>query len=544
MFFRRTTVLECGASHTALGRFSLTSSGRLRLEDYAVETFALEPGREADWLERTRAALALLRSRISDAGTVVLVLPAHATLVKFIRTPRVSRAQQEKIIRFEAQQSLPLGEAEVVWGSAPAGGTDREAEVMLCAAKHDALEALCAAVEAAGFRIDRALPSPLATLAACRVQRMEDDSPAPVLLANLGARSTTLLLVKPERFCARTFALGGNSATAQIAEGSGRDFAEAEKFKLTDCPRHLLQFAAESFATRLGQEITRSVLHFQRQSGVSAPARILLTGGAARLPGLPELLAAKLGLPVARLAVLDALEIGAAAAQAWAALPVPPVSDLVGAAALQFGRTLPGMDLLPSQLRTRAAFRRRLPWLVAAALLMLAALLPPIMRWRATSAAARQKTAAIEREIAPLRAREARNRANLQRLDELRRQIAMLQGIEDRRVAWLALLADLQDRLAATEDVWLERMSVAPAGGPPPASSAAPLRIAVSGRLLDKLNPRGVTGAEAQTRVKHLLGDLGGSPHIERVEAAHLDRDRSGILQFDFVLVARLDRPL
>lgn len=548
MFFSRATILECGASHTALGRFIRTRSGHLRLENYAVEAFALEPGREADWLERTRSGLRTLRARSGDNDSVALVLPPHATLVKFIRVPRVAAAQQEKIIRFEANQSLSFAGQDVVWDTINAGETDREVEVMLCAVKREVAETLCTTVESAGFRLARAVPSPLATLAACRSAREPDNAAAPVLVANLGARSTTVVLVEANRFCARTFSLGGNSVTVQIAEGSRCDFAQAEQLKLTGCARHLLQFAAESFATQLAQEITRSRIHFQRQSDAAAPARILLTGGAARLPGLAEALGARVKLPVERLDVIDSIEIGPAAAQAWASAPVPPVADLIGGAMLQLGPVRRSMDLLPPRFRAQARFRRRLPWLVAAALLALTALIPPLLRCRETSLAARRQTAAIERELAPLRERDARNRANLRHLEEIRRQIVVLQGINDRRTGWLAMLADLQDRLAAAEDVWLERMSVTPAAMPAatapgrPQPSPSPLRIAVSGRLLDKLNSHDM--AAAQARVTRLLGDLGRSPHIESVEAARLDPNRSGVLQFDFVLVAKLERPL
>lgn len=539
-FFRRIPVLECGASHAAFARFNPAPSGRLRLAHYAVETFPVEPGREAGWLEQMRVALQSLRARVPGSGPVALVLPAHATLVKTIRAPRVAPARQQEVLRFEAGQAMPFGVAEALWDCAPAGGDEREIEALLCAAKRETVEALCAAAESAGFRPACALPAPLATLAACR--REEADTAAPVLVASLGARSTTLLLLEPGRCQARVLSLGGNAVTQQIAEGSGCDFDQAERLKLADCPRHLRQFAAESFALRLAQEISRSALYFRRQTGAAAgPARILLTGGAAGLPGLPELLGARLNLPVERLDLSRSLELGPEAASAWPAAPDFPVAELLGAAALQ---SRPTVDLLPPPRQARERFRRRLPWLAVAALLALAALLPLIEHYRKVSFAARLKTAAIERELAPRRARAARQHETLQQIAQLRGQIAQLQGIHDHRFGWLAMFADLEQRLGGVEDVWLDRLGVAPepVGEPvarPSSTPSGPLRLAVSGRMLDRSNPLEKTGTAAQARIRRLLDDLAGSPYFAAVESARFDDDRPGVLRFGFVLVTK-----
>ncbi|MSU46612.1 MAG: hypothetical protein EXS42_05685 [Lacunisphaera sp.] len=63
----RAIILDCGASRTTLGVFS-TKGGRLRLETYATEIFAMQAGRENSWLDNTRAALQLLRARVPAAA--------------------------------------------------------------------------------------------------------------------------------------------------------------------------------------------------------------------------------------------------------------------------------------------------------------------------------------------------------------------------------------------------------------------------------------------------------------------------------------------
>ena len=534
MVSNRTLILDCGASRIALGAFS-RKGNRLRFDDYAVEIFPTLAGGEDHWLEHTRAALAKWRGKRKHGGPVVLVLPAHLALTKLIKTPRVEPAKRKKVIRFEAEQSIPYALTDVVWDSVVAAEHDLDLEVLLAATKLEAVEPLCAAVLGAGFEPRLILPSPLATLAAFRLVHATPKEPALVL--NLGARSTTLLHLEGRRFVARTLALGGQSITQQLAQNQDCDTEEAEAIKLSERSGNLTVDAMETLATRLAQEITRSVLHFRRQSGMENPVKVWLTGGGARLAGLGEALAAKLKVPVERLDVLSAIEIASGAARNDAAEHALQLADLAGAAMTQLRPDQPVLNLLPPSLRRHASLRQRQPWLITAAVLAVAALLPPLLHYRAVAVEARHKAEAIERELAPLRERDARNRANLWRLAELKQQAAELQGVQDRQAGWLNLLSDLQDRLVRVEDVWLERITVASTPG-------APLRLAVSGRMLDKTNPLSKVSPETFNRVKALLASIVDSPFVASVEGERFNNEQPGILQFDFVLVADPARPL
>lgn len=534
MVSNRTLIIDCGASRTALGVFS-RKGHRLRLDDHAVEIFPVQSGDEDRWLEHTRAALTALRGKLKSGGPVVLVLPAHLALTKLIKTPRVERAQREKVIRFEAELSIPYALTDVVWDSVVAAEHALDLEVLLVAAKLTAVEPLCAAVQAAGFEPRLVLPSPLATLAAFRLVHATPGESALVL--NLGARSTTLLHLEGRRFAARTIALGGQSITRQLAENQDCDVEEAETIKLSERSSLLTADAMETLATRLAQEITRSVLHFRRQNALENPVRVWLTGGGARLAGLGEALAAKLKIPADRFDVLGAIDTAGGGAGNDAADHALMLADLAGAAMTQLRPDQPVLNLLPPPLRRHESRRQRQPWLIAAAVLAVAALLPPLLHFRTVAAEARHKTEAIERELAPLRERDARNRANLRQLAAVQQQVAQLRDVIDRRAGWLNLLADLQDRLVRVEDVWFERMTVASAPG-------TPLRLAVSGRMLDKTNPLSKVSPETFNRVKALLASIVDSPFVAGVESERFNNQQPGILQFDFTLVADPVRPL
>lgn len=519
------TIVDCGASRTVLGVFSL-SQGRLRLEECTIEHLPAFAVREDNWLRRTKAALLALRVRVNPLGRVVLVLPPHLTLTKHIRTPRVSPAKREQIVRFEAAQGIPYNLAEVTWDTAVADEGTTDQGLLLAAAKLDAVNALGAAAAAAGFAPAAMLPSVLATLAGFRLTGTGGPATAtPTLVLNLGARSSTLVQVVAGRFATRTLPLGGNGLSQPVVVNrGGEDGGRVE--------------AVEGFAARLAQEVTRSVLHFARQGGMGQPGRILLTGGAARQAGLVEAVATRLKQTVEVFHPLSAVEIGAAAARSGVADLALELTDLAGAASIELCPPHPTMNLLPAGFRRQAGLRRRQPWLVAAIGLAVAALVPPILHFHHLAAVTRAKTTGIEAAIAPVRAREARNRAAWEELERLRREAAQLAGIQQRRTGWLGLLADFQQRLVQVEDVWFEKLQTIPPTGD------APLKLAVSGRMLDKTNPLAKVSPETLSRVQALLAGLADSPFIAGVEGERFDNSRPGILRFDFVLVTDPAHPL
>jgi type IV pilus assembly protein PilM len=510
-FSPRVTVVDCGASRTALGVFRGAGT-KIRLGKYAAESLGPAMGDADAWLENTRAAFQALRVRVKPAGPLVLVLPPHLVLTKFLKIPRVGPAKRERVIRFEASQYIPYALDEVAWESTVAGECGTELEVMLAVAKLEVVEPLCDAAQAAGFEPRIVLPSPLATLAGFRL--VQADQSQTVLVLNIGARSTTLLLVESKRFMARTFSPGGNGLTRQIAADN-------------DCN------VVEALATRLAQEITRSVLYFRRQSDMEPPSCVHLTGGAARLAGLAEALAVKLRVPVDRLDVLGSIENIADTSDHALVM-----TDLIGAAATQLRPSQAVLNLLPPRRRNQQEIRRRQPWLIAATALVMAALIPPLVHVRDVADEAQRKTAAIERKLVPLRERDARNRTNLRQLGELRQEAMQLQGIYERRVSWLSLLSDLQDRLARVEDVWLERLQIMPV------AAGAPVKLAISGRMLDRTIPLSKVSPATSNRVKKLLDGIMASPFVSAVEGERFDNNLPGILRFDFVLVADSQHPL
>ena len=561
MFSSRQFVVDAGASHVAGAVFAAGGNGKLVLEEFALEVRSSDPALEPGWMERTAQAMSSVATRRKLRGPASLAVPGHLALTKFVKTPAVAPAKRGPVIQFEAAQAIPYPLEAVAWDHLVVSGDAPDLEIMLTAVKLDVMENLCAAAESAGFPVKRAAGACLALYRAFRFNY--PGVTVPVLVVDIGARSTNLLLAGPgERFFARTFALAGNAVTAAVAEELSLEFARAEILKLhvlAESPglaENSVALAAVSRATagfisRLQLEIMRTTGNFSLRTGAAKPVAIYLTGGGALLTGLGPALAEKFQLPVERYDPLRNVGLSERARTAGAASVTHLLANLIGLAVPAAAGAGEESGLLPPVIRAARAFRRRQPYLLGAATLLAFALLPPLWHYHRLATADGERTRELNAQLAPLRAVVDRNAANLEKIATTQKEIATLQGLVAAKSNWTGFLADLQAQLGEIGDVWLEQLTVVPPPAASPANIASnaasalpPLQLRLSGRLLDVRNPVSKVSADADARVRQLLAGFARSPFIASIGNERFDNAQPGLLRFDFTLVVNPSHPL
>ena len=548
------TVIDCGARHVAWGRFIRGARDRVLLQDWAIETFETEPTSETDWSGRAGRALATMGAREKRSENCRLALAGHNTLVKFARLTAPGRNSRQGAIEFEARQSIPLPLEQVVWDHFPVVENGSEIKFMLAAVKRDLAAEVAAAAETAGFRLCRMVPSGLTLLNAFRYNHPgEGDG---VLVVEIGARSTHLVYLDRTGFFIRTLSLGGDQVTQAVAEELRIDFGAAEVLKVAvlsgELPGNVeviqhdaVRRACEQFAGRLHLEIVRSTVRFRCHSGAMQPSSVYLCGGGALIPDLPVRLADKLAARVVRLDPLRNVGLTLSAHPVCAAV-ASRLAGLVGLGASLVGETCPGFNLLPPAMVKAQAMRRRQPALVGAAVLAAAAPLPALWAERQVARSAERASGELDQSLIPLRAQSARNTRDLARIDEMRRRIEAARRIVESKAGWLAFFADLQTRLTQIEDVWLEKLQVAPSTEPAArgatAAVPAPARFVLMGRILERNGLDSAVNPTPFGRARRLLQTLRASPYVAAIENERFDGRALGVSRFELTLVMNPNR--
>ncbi len=539
---RRRTVVDLGASRVVFAVFERARSGGLRLVE--CERVAHAPEGTGDAAGRTQMSAALakvagMRRERGRGGEIWLGMPAHLALTKWVTIPAIAGAKHARLVRFEAAQAIPYPLEEVAWDAEAVAGDGAERDVLLAAARTEAIDAVNQAATAVGWTPARATPAGVALHRGFRYNHPEVQGCS--LLVNIGARSTLLLFVEPARYRGRTLVLGGEAATRAIAAELRIGFLDAEHLKCgaaEGAAEAAVRRAAEGLAVRLAVEIARSQASLGRRGGAVAPTRLYLSGGGAALAALPGALAEKLQLPVERYDPLRRVEV---APGVDAAAASETGAEAIGLGCIAWnprevgGR---GPNLLTREMIAARRFRRIRPVLLAAAAGVVLALGGAGYALDGQAVEAQRGVAVREAELRPFREAQMRLAGQKAERAALRQALSAARERAAARTAWRDFFRDLQTRLSEVEDGWIESLTAErERGREEDADNAGMLRLRLSGRLLD-------TGAAADERARRLLASVAASPFVAAVEEERFDRSQPGVLRVDFTLVAKRESAL
>lgn len=269
---------------------NLTGMGSILLPEGAVkEGLILQPEMVGEALRK------LWQKAGFKERDVVLGVSNQGVLVRHITVPKVAPDKLKNVIRFQAQEHLPLPLESVVLdylilGDAVGGGeAEKELEILLVAARRDMLDKFLEALEIANLE-PRDIDVSSMSLIGLLPQKAADLTVALVNVAN----GLNNILVSAE----------GKPRLARLGLVKISDLAESLGYALDDI--NYSRIAEDSRLTeilavwidQLAVEIRSSLTYYQDQPGTSRVEGILLSGRGALFLGIAEQLEAHLDLPV------------------------------------------------------------------------------------------------------------------------------------------------------------------------------------------------------------------------------------------------------
>src|SRR6266853_1109546 len=471
--------LNLGSQTIGLAEFQAKAEGGLVLQNYRLREVLIDPAGEG--IRHTQIA-ATLREMMAELQirheAVNYAVPAQSVFARFVKLPAVEEEKIERIIAFEAQQNVPFPIDEVVWDyQLIGGGGDEQVQVVLVAIKADLLDEINAAVEETGLRTKIVGVAMMALYNAFRYNYA--DLGGCSLLVDIGARTTNLLFIEPQRIFSRSIPVGGSSITAAIAREFGEPFATAESRKKRDGFVSLGGAYAEptdpelarvsklirSTMTRLHAEVMRSISHYRAQQQGNTPERVFLCGGTASVPYMREFFREKLQIPIEFFNPLRNVAVAHSAPVKELTPSAHLLGELVGLALRSVSACPMELNPRPATVLRRQALEKRRPFFMIAAAAVVLALLGWGFYYTRAAQVARFGVEKIGKINAPMQAAEAK-------IEKLRKQAASLDtvgaplaaAIND-RFFWLESLEDLNARLHKA-DIWITEL-IPISGGKP-----------------------------------------------------------------------------
>jgi type IV pilus assembly protein PilM len=246
----------------------------------------------------TTALKELWRANRFECRNVILGITNQQLVVRDMTVPNLSPELRAKALPFQAREIVALPMDQVLLDFAQLGGVDEGTDTvsgLLVATPRAPVLTAVQAVERAKLKVARVDLSSFAAL-----RSIADEKLAVEAVIDMGKHLTNIIIHNhgvPK--VVRTILRGGEELTTKLSDKLGMPVAEAEQAKmqvgLTGYPENIATTLSEAIRPLLA-EIRSSIHYFGSTNSGATLERISLTGGAAGLLGLADLLAEQLGI--------------------------------------------------------------------------------------------------------------------------------------------------------------------------------------------------------------------------------------------------------
>lgn len=408
--------LNIGATNVALAEYESVARGSLTLLRYGVAQLAAPiDGGNAETI-LAPALLEIVRTTGIRPGKVSLALSGQMVFPKFAAVPMAGGAEKfEQMVRNEIEQNIPFPIDEMVCDRQVLGDTEGgDKSVMIVAAKVDQVEDVCSAVASAGFSPELVDVAPIALTNAVRAAR-PDDADSCLVILDIGARTTSLVIVEGDKLYNRSIPVAGNAITKEISAALGCSLEEAELVKFEkgyvsvggvtedeDEVADRVSKVCRAVMTRVNAEISRSINFYRSQQQGGVPAKLYLTGGTSLLPQTDQFFAESLGIEVELFNPFETIAAGPAVDADALGTDAALLGVTAGLAQREAGAARFEINLLPPSIVSARAEKARIPVLAAGGAMIVVALVLVMLAFNREAAEISARRDAVAARISSL----------------------------------------------------------------------------------------------------------------------------------------------
>jgi type IV pilus assembly protein PilM len=352
----RAAELEFGSGAPVLVAFGQVGLPPGAIVDGEVQ----DPSAVSDAIER------LWQNGKFQSKTVVVGIAGLRAITRELDLPWVPDEDVDSAVRFQSEEVIPFPpdktilSAQVLADTTNPDGT-KTRRVLVAAAHRDLVDGVVAATEKAGLIVEG-----VDLVSSALVRALGDPSVAaerPEAIVSIGAGLTVVVVHQHGRpQFVRTIGTGGNAATAAISGALDLPLVDAEgiKRRLGEASPQVqsAEGAVQPAIAELVGEIRNSIQYFATLPGRVPIARVLLTGGGARLRGLLKELRSQVRIPVEHVSPLARLDLTRIDLDPEQAASIDPVlATPIGLALPEPNPSVKKFNLVPPEI-TQRAFER------------------------------------------------------------------------------------------------------------------------------------------------------------------------------------------
>lgn len=309
------------------------------------------------------------RNSLVDSRVVVAV-PGQQTLTRFTKMPPVEPKKIPDMVKYEASQQIPFDIDEVVWDyQVFADKESPDVEVGIFAIRKELIRNYLMLFTELGVEPIIVQTGPMASYNAARFEQPEEMKESIVLL-DMGAQATDLIVMEGNRIWARPIPIGGNRFTEALVSAFKISFKKAEKLKRTAATskyaRQVFQAMRPVFAD-LVSEVQRSVGYYTSTHREARITRVIGMGNAFKLPGLQKFLQQNLQLEVDRFSGFKKLSTAGHEKSPAFAENIMSFPGVYGLALQGLGMAAVESNLLPLEVHRSILWKKKRPWFAASA---------------------------------------------------------------------------------------------------------------------------------------------------------------------------------
>ena len=281
-----------------------------------LEKGVIEKGevkQEAKLVEAIREVVLKAKGEKISAKNVAVSLPEERAFLQVLQLPRMTREEAMHAVRFEADSYVPYPIDTVYLDFqiiSPLYNHIDHLDILLASLPRTVVDAHIAILKKAGFTVQILETESLST---SRALIANGITPFPVMVADMGALHTNLSIFSGYSLRFTTsIQISSDGFTETISRTLSVDKKEAETLKQTyglRNPRNPKQQevfdALIPIATDLAEQIRKYIDYYESHAShqhlgkqANQIRRIMLSGGGANLPGLPEFLAKRFRIEV------------------------------------------------------------------------------------------------------------------------------------------------------------------------------------------------------------------------------------------------------